>query len=1369
MSSSVLAMVVEKLTTPGIPSEILQNFALSDGFRYGVSSLSVSTLMWMMEKTAFSLVVLTSLTTGRMAYIFGSVKGHKQRRVHDEARGASSIVHGYYKGIIGSPPFRIFSSFWIFTRTALMNLGYAQMITGLVYAITGEKYLDWGSHPSIRNALLYALGYMRPTRLGRVVAAMRHYPDVFFVYLPAFTILYMAYTAFGLRKKGNVSVTINNIVNVGGKDVSTKTEIKFDWTEKLLLLGEETGLSSFLKTVKDRSRDLRYYGLVGIHRLFTTGGTMYPLALYPPAGYHPKKWRVLALCTAFPVLLGKLLAIGLHTVASFAYLPYYSRKTTLYVPEETNMKYKFRGLTFSPDNGSWFNTIFYLYYWVYGIPPPPPPEDVESDDELEDEDEPINLPSPPPEIDLPEEAMFLDLGPEGLPPGHFDKTPVLVKRKSRFLSRTETTLVDIPVQVPKIEPFGSVSTRATLNDTSLSVSSRRPNIITFDTLASARDVRSAKDAEAVAESLGLSGVATRIYSEMVTRNPEPSSVLGTIMSLDIHHYRAIPWAEIQPGKFQFVGEIDGIKSLGSVPHAHRVPMVPATTNFHFTRWLGTYYPTIKERVDKITRVTPNPQRELVELMKFRKKSTYDKPSREMSKLYPGWSEETFVLEYLFRATDCKNKTFKLTSFENITLDCFKKTWRKFPGYETKVLRRYQNKYDAFDFSKQMAEAVLSLLIKGETLPAHYWASIPVPKVGSRKENANEYRCRSAICPEFYNTILYYHLIHEWCEHLQKTTGVGKFQMFHGTWEKLCKRMETFKTSHLFRTKDIKDHGASISPIHYHYFKLYFKHILIDLPNMSYCEKLIDMLLDDMLNAKIITSELCGGQILQTSSGLKDGVYKTSDFDTLASHINFAHVFWRVLHNPGYPREMMETEYGIITPIDHAMTVPFETHGDNDLRAYPILIEDFFRPVFEDRILKEIGMVLKPDECAESVNITNLEIMGYQPAKVFEGKRMTWVWNRKEENYLKSLAYPECFFDPDDDELTPKQVSYLLGIIQCVYIMSCFNKSIREILIQYSQQVIADQMHDLNNNNQTDPATYDALSLPRKTRLHEKMEEFMFDEKDTSVLMNLGTIPDSDTLFKLITSKELQHPDNLPFISGTEKAYQQEMKDWSRAPESAHLPINLVWEGNIFKVFYPILKPVVSYCWFNLFLLPLSSVMRFLRGLISPQHFSSLCTFLVNILWRPTISIVRFVTTGSLAPSDSQLVTTPPTTVDPDTGQTIIPYTYILRNLSGFLMSQALCVSAEECFKGGDFKRSLFFATIEYLGKLMVLPCPGVAACALPAFFMHLAIHRLPYRVRCGIHFGFNVLAMAGIPLLWARFFGHIGADGVPYLGPAPIP
>jgi hypothetical protein len=1023
-----------------------------------------------------------------------------------------------------------------------------------------------------------------------------NYPDVWGFYLPIAFMGYMTYSVFSLKKKGNVSITVNNIVNISGQEVEVKTKKTIDWGEQVLLLGEETGLSESLAVTRHRLDDVSHFGLVGVYRLFSDAGPLELTPLIrPPPLYNPRVWRRVAIASALPSGASWTLTKGLYVLTSILYLPYFKRRGRMTIPERSIPSFSYRGYGYREDDGIWYNTTKFIMdhlvtSWKVEYEPMVPEtgvrtsRDNNSDFDLGDLD-PDEPPPPPPHVPSPDDTIGHTLqiprsGTYAMMPSHDSPPPVtpLVSRPLTTRLPTSDEISDMAVcgrlcggrephlpGCPKIEkgvivydvtPGGTVPKKVSMSADSFRFSGKGSDLVGYKLLDPTR-VQS-KDVENLGYALGISDVAVSMYRTLVEQGPLFDPIEGTTFNVDLSRFASVNLDEYN-GRYTFVGEYRGITSLGRVNRAHDIPMTPQTDNFHCLNWLKVYFPEWHDKVVKLTRNPATPWREVKEMMKYQKTATVDKPSDEASRLYPDWSEETFVLEYILRATQCHNKKFRPRRFAEITPDCFKRQWKKFPGFETKVLYGYRTKLEAFQFSREMASRVVDELTKNRTIDrTHYWASIPVPKAGTRKKDPTVARCRAAVCPEFWYNILIYHTFANWIEFMEQVPGLGKFLMFEGGWNKRIRRLVGEGSSHvgpdwIKRTSDIKDHGASMSDYHFYFIRLLFREVMEDNHGEDYIQDLIGWLFDEVVNAKIVLSRQSGGQVLQTRKGLKDGIQWTNWWDSIATLTNFARTAWKVFHTPAF-----RAEYDSISnvlspdPMQIALSVVFETHGDNDIRCYHPIIEKFFRPHFIKGWLTEIGMVLKPDECMESTDIRDLEVMGYTPAQIHDKHRRQWIWIRKPEQIWKSLVYPSIFIDPDYEEWTTNSYSYILGVIQCCYIMGFYHKSIRSALSAYYDQVHRDFEYDVNRG--------DALPtgdlLPKQTRLHEKLIEMTGNEMAIGRLMSQSAIPEDDWVHTLITGEKLLSSE-APFVRDTDRYWVKASRDWAASPEgSEHISTRL---------------------------------------------------------------------------------------------------------------------------------------------------------------------------------------------------------------------
>jgi len=1170
-------------------STSLNLFTKSKGFRYGCSSFTVVGAMHLMEIAVVHSIGFGAYLTGKFAFIIGSTDSSR-RRVEGRSKKAAWQYRVYLDGFLTSPPLRAAVGLWNIVRSSLSTLGTLQLISGMISAITEEPLLDWGNSALFTNTWRYALGLLRPGRVMRILTCIYQYPDIWFFYLPTGFLLYMTYTIFTLKKKGNVSITVNNVVNIAGTEVEVKTKKTIDWGEQVILLGEETGFANSVHLAQHRAHDISSFGPVGIARLFTDAGPFEPLPLLScPPPYNQRYWRVLSYATVGPVILIWSISKATHLIASVLYLPYYKRKGRLSIPERSVPSFEYKGYGYREDDGIWYNTVKFLMdhivtAWRVELEPTPPPPfsrhprrprkrfELDEFDDWPDDPPPTSLadievedylpavyrkyPSligadPAPilydeEVPLTRRTTPPHPGPDHLTPGEHESLILTADEKcKRLCMGKEPHLPECPkvkkgITVFAMESGGSLTARPVISD---STSVRATGNLKEYSLIGRPNVTE-EDIKNIASAARISETASNIYSTLLARGPSHSHIEGTSFNIDISRYLSTNFDRYE-GKFTFVGELNGIKSLGKVNRAHDVPMIPQTDNFHCLNWLKVYFPEWHEDVKKLTKNPPTPMREIKEMMKYQLRASKLVPDDTASPIYPTHSERSFCLEYLLRATGCSKLRFKPKELPEILPEDFKRQWKKFPGYETKVLYGYQTKLDAFPFSKELARHRLINLESRKPMPDHYWASIPVPKGGTRKSDPNQARCRAAVCPEFWYNICVYRMLAHWVEFMEQTKGNGKFLMFRGEWDVRISRLVEVGEDWIKRTSDIRDHGASLSPWHFTLIKEYFHIVLESNPGFPDIHRCIDYLIDETCNAKIVLTRKTGGQVLSTSSGLKDGIQFTNWFDTLATHLNFALCAWRVGHSPTFLSEQSQI-FAHLGPdlMGVALSVVFETHGDNDARCYHPLLAKYFAPRVVGPWLMEVGMELKPDECAESDNIRDLDIMGYRPAQVKDKYRHHWVWVRKPQDIWKSLVYPSIFVDPDFEEWPEPSFSYILGIIQCCYLMGFFNLSLRNALRNYYEQVMADFEYDVNRGTQLSDIT-----VPRRTRLHEKMIELTGDEESVSRLLSHGTIPDDDFIFTLVTGKK-RLGEIVPYVRDTDQYYKRKSRDFMASPEGA---------------------------------------------------------------------------------------------------------------------------------------------------------------------------------------------------------------------------
>lgn len=1242
--TSTIAEIAERMPNT---AAIVNSFLESDGFKYATASLTIGITMWVLEKAAIQLVSFVSLVTGRFAFILGS-NAKSRRKVEGQAREASWQFRVYIEGALSSPPLRIFYGVWTLVRESIMKLAFVQLIFGFLYGVTHRREFDWGYQPFIKNAFLYSLGFLRPTRVARVVKCIRDYPDVWFLYVPIGSLIYLAWVAYRVKRKGMVSIIVNNIVNIGGKDAEVATTTKYDWHEQMLLLGEDIGYAPLLRSVKESLRDFLDFGIVSLVLTITTPhASIFSHFITPPTGYPYGSWIIVSATLSPYVLITWVISKTVYLITCLAYLPYLKKRMSVSVPMIGSTPFKYKGMMYYKIHGYWFNTTkFFLDHIYVGwrarlplLPPPPPPivgphgpcpppppgplpppddglvrditvpmrdvvlptysmhpvrdgdvtttyvirDEERTDTEVilrirndsyssvpppievtsVDEEEPL-LPPPtarsprtttasitPP---VPKVVTFsARTSPEAITTATADR--------SMLMHPTVPTTTTLPTSILKRPAThvaqlhsGMIGRKAMLDVDTQSVTTDGFAHLTFEQLSDPSNI-TANDAENIARTIGLSPIATNIYTDLLSRGPKFDPIQGTMFPIELAHIRSMNLEEYA-GKYTLKGNVGGVEVIGRVTRAHDIPMTPQTDNFHFIDWLTTYFPDYAEKVSKKTRVPPTPEREIKEIMKFQKHAVITMPDMTASKRFPDYSEESFTLDYLHRVYGTHGRQFKPVPFEAIDPQCFKRMLKKFPGFKTK-LAGYANKEDAFEYSKGVAHNFVSSFSQTHKSPIdHWWASIPVPKAGSRKTNKWDYRCRSAVCPEFWYTILDYHINKEWMDHADKTIGNEKFEMFHGHWEKEIRRFSK-DADWVKMTKDITDMGASIQEFHYYYIKKYQDQTLIDLPGQEYVRDLARWLNDDCENAYIVSSRLSGGHLFKTAKGQKDGRWQTGRWDQFALHTTFAHVFWKVIHtDPSFPHDALTNMIGP-DPMSWIMSIKFSTHGDNDLRSFHPILAPFFEPKLVSKHYAEIGMKLKLEECHSSKDMFTLLVMGYRPSKIQEGRSETIVWDRPPEEYLKSLAYPSIFIDPDDYDygMTANKTSYILGILQCVYIMGFYNASMRELLKSYRDQVIKDYLYTINsdNNNRDE----NDILFPRRTKLHDKMVEFMMLDSDVDVLLNAGVTPDDGVIHALITGKQLKHPDrDAPTIYGSGSAYARQSRDWNQETEGgSYIPIS----------------------------------------------------------------------------------------------------------------------------------------------------------------------------------------------------------------------
>jgi hypothetical protein len=449
----------------------------------------------------------------------------------------------------------------------------------------------------------------------------------------------------------------------------------------------------------------------------------------------------------------------------------------------------------------------------------------------------------------------------------------------------------------------------------------------------------------------------------VVAPPRPRNGLVEVFRFDY----SVPLELFTHGKTMLIGgrELPELFVIDDPRYRVRIPMKPVTNNTFALDLLDAMGPQaafFRAAMLKLTKVPPNPYRNAVELQKYIPRVDID-VDVDVHSRHSNLTEG----EFLQTALDL---VLGLRSTEKVVIEGVCDTWlpedhlssqsrKSHPGLSTRA-HGYQTRSDAWDYSLARSTVLWSKLLLGDrrTLVEHIWLFLGVvKKQATRKPHDEELRSRGAVIPEQELQLCWDAATRPLKKLVEGKiiTWSPEFELFHGKLERVWRRFVSLK-DHSFSNEDGVDHGATIQWFVAKVMVLWAQRHTQG-PAGSDVSGVYHALWHEMINAKVGVPDTDGlVHVFLTSCGMKDGVWGTSFWGSLAKAIGELHKIWRFWQTDTKVRD------SYVDVLDLVRSIRAEIHGDNSLVAYPdVLVPLAGSNPAGAKWAREVGFLIKPEE------------------------------------------------------------------------------------------------------------------------------------------------------------------------------------------------------------------------------------------------------------------------------------------------------------------------------------------------------------------------------------------------------------------------
>lgn len=453
-------------------------------------------------------------------------------------------------------------------------------------------------------------------------------------------------------------------------------------------------------------------------------------------------------------------------------------------------------------------------------------------------------------------------------------------------------------------------------------------------------------------------------------------------------------------------------------------------------------------IERIMKVPPTPFHASVEMQKFSlPENDHD---FNMYSVKAGMTEKRFLLTLL-------RQVLKITSADRIHIGSTlampvdnyltSDSKKRHPGWRTRAFLG-QRKIDAWDKSIPIAQKCMNEMLTGysEELKKHTWLFLPVVKKNATRKDLFESRCRGAVIPELYLQQLWMYMLKPIIDKLGEkgpASWMAKFELFNGHLNRVWEKMHV---TGIYSNEDKVDHGASLRKSTSKIVSEFCGSLILLDGDPALGTVVFDQLMYEMINGKVGLPDQGGNvHIYLTQNGIKDGVYDTGKLGGFYTIIGEGHKIWKNWHTSDSMQEMFPNI------MDVSKMITAQISSDNSLICYPQPLA-FLSGVHPEqaKVMKEIGLLVKPEESLLTPNLTQAYVMSWRMSNISAGSSPLIVGWKPTHEMLKGFFYPEKLLDYDF--LNESRRSYIGEIIVSLYIMGYWNIEVR-MFLTYAWQLL----------------------------------------------------------------------------------------------------------------------------------------------------------------------------------------------------------------------------------------------------------------------------------------------------------------------------